>query len=590
MPQINEERLNELADIVFNRTNTFNDYTLETIGRRIKATGRASAYDQQALKNMADISGDMAKIKKQLAITMEINVKDVEEILTQTVTEGVNSYKPLYDFKGMEFIPFEQNEYAQFLVNHWAQETAENMINFSRTKALCFDKYNVAGDLIGTTPLEGAFQNAIDDAVVAVSSGTTDFNSAMRKTVESLGGSGVRVNYGNNVTRSLPSMARQNLLYGAKQACQAYDRYVGEQLGCDGFEVDYHSHPRPSHAFMGGKMYAYKGTVTIGGKTYENGSEALARLGDYGCLHFKTDVILGVSEPRYDKRWLEEQKQKDTELIEYNGVKKTKYEWQQGARRLECGTRKERDIAYMAKASGDKTLERKANEKIAIYSKGYDDLCDKVGLEKRYNRMATFPSQSVKNISEKGISSKTAFGTKENVADMDYINSKQYRNKFDGITDNADVNSTIYRYSKAMITHRQGTYFEDLYIIDKDTGKLIAKETRSNVENMVSYSIKTNELIKQNPNKLISIHNHGTNNPPTGSDLGSAGYHRYSMGVIPCHNGDVYVYKVSNKPILSKAFDKSVDKFRAQGYNEIKSIGKTLDLYKESHNIEWRKL
>ena len=69
------------------------------------------------------------------------------------LTEGVNSYKPLYDFKGMEFVPFENNEYAQFLVSHWAEETAENMINLSRTKALSFDRYNVAGDLIGTTPL-----------------------------------------------------------------------------------------------------------------------------------------------------------------------------------------------------------------------------------------------------------------------------------------------------------------------------------------------------------------------------------------------------------------------------------------------------
>ena len=391
MPQIDEKRLQELADkTIYARTNQLNDYVLDTIGGRIKATGRASAYDQQVLKNMADITGDMAKINKKLAVTMEMNVKDVEEILTQTVTEGVNSYKPLYDFKGMEFVPFENNEYAQFLVSHWAEETAENMINLSRTKALSFDRYNVAGDLIGTTPLEGAFQKAIDDAVIAVSSGTTDFNAAMRKTVESLGGSGVRVNYGNNVTRSLPSMVRQNLLYGAKQACQAYDRYVGEQLGCDGFEVDYHAHPRPSHEFMGGKMYAYEGTVRIGGKTYENGSEALARLGDYGCLHFKTDVILGVSEPRYDEKWLAEQKKNDTELIEYNGVKKTKYEWQQGARRLEAETRKQGDISYMAKASGDKTLERKTNEKIAVYRKGYDDLCDKVGLEKRYNRMATF--------------------------------------------------------------------------------------------------------------------------------------------------------------------------------------------------------
>ena len=318
MPQCDEERLNELADIVFNRTNQLNDYVLNTIGRRIKATGRASAYDQQALKNMDDVSGDMAKIKKKLAETMEMNVKDVEAILTQTVTEGVNSYKPLYDFKGMKFVPFEQNEYAHFLVSHWAQETAENMINLSRTKALCFDRYNVAGDFIGSTPLEGAFQKAIDDAVIAVSSATTDFNSAMRKTVESLGGSGVRVNYGNNVTRSLPSMVRQNLLYGAKQSAQAYDRYVGEQLGCDGFEVDYHGHPRPSHEFMGGKMYAYEGTVSIGGKTYENGSEALTRLGDYGCLHFKTDIILGVSEPRYDDEWLSKQKEQDKQLIEEN--------------------------------------------------------------------------------------------------------------------------------------------------------------------------------------------------------------------------------------------------------------------------------
>ena len=100
----------------------------------------------------------MAKIKKKLAETMDMNVRDVEAILTQIVTEGVNSYKPLYDFKGIEFVPFERNEYAQFLVKHWAQQTSETMLNLSRTKALCFDRYNVAGDLIGSTPLEGVFK------------------------------------------------------------------------------------------------------------------------------------------------------------------------------------------------------------------------------------------------------------------------------------------------------------------------------------------------------------------------------------------------------------------------------------------------
>ena len=391
MPRIDAERLQELADsTVYARTNQLNDYVLATIGRRIKATGRASAYDQQALKNMADISGDMAKIKKKLAETMEMNVKDVEAILTQIVTEGVNSYKPLYDFKGIEFVPFEQNEHAQFLVKHWAKETSETMLNLSRTKALCFDRYNVAGDLIGSTPLEGVFQKTMDDAVIALSSQTTDFNTAMRRTIEELGGSGVKVAYGSGVNRSLSGMVRQNLLYGAKQSAQAYDRYIGEQLGCDGFEVDYHSHPRPSHEFMGGKTYSYNGTVAVDGKTYADGSEALARLGEYGCLHFKTDVILGVSEPRYDDQWLTEQKINDKKPIEYNGQSKTKYEWQQNARRIERETRKQRDVAYMAKASGDKTLESNANYKVSVYRNGYDDLCDKVGLRNDLNRMAIY--------------------------------------------------------------------------------------------------------------------------------------------------------------------------------------------------------
>lgn len=394
MPRIDEKRLQELADkTICARTNQLNDYILQTIGRRIKAIGKASAYDQQVLKNMADISGDMRKIERELARITKLNIADVQEILAQTVTEGVNSYKPLFDLKGIQFVPFEQNEYAQFFVKHWTKQTAEKMINLSRTKALCFDKYNLSGEVIGSTPLEGAFQDAIDDAVIAVSSGTADFNTAMRKTIENLGGSGVKVTYGGGVNRSLSGMVRQNLLYAAKQSCQAYDRYIGEKLGCDGFEVDYHSHPRPSHEFMGGKMYSYGEAVTIDGVHYEGGADALSALEDYGCLHFKTDVILGVSEPRYNAQWLAEQKVQDKKLIEYNGVKKTKYEWQQRARRIEAETRRQRDIAYMGKASGNELVKNRAKEKMSAYRAAYDDLCDNVGLEKRYNRMATFPSK-----------------------------------------------------------------------------------------------------------------------------------------------------------------------------------------------------
>ena len=168
----NPEKLEKYAQIIYDRYEYFNNYTLETIARRIKATGQLSAADRQALKNIADITGDMDAITKKLAEITRMNIADIERIYTQVVTDGVNTYKPLYDFKGMNFVPFEQNEFAKQLVRNWAIQTSETMLNLSRTKALCFDKTDIFGNVTGSIPLEGAFETAISEAVQAAVSYT----------------------------------------------------------------------------------------------------------------------------------------------------------------------------------------------------------------------------------------------------------------------------------------------------------------------------------------------------------------------------------------------------------------------------------
>lgn len=401
----NPEKLEEYAKVIYDRCEYFNNYTLETIARRIKATGQLSAADQQALKNIADITGDMDTITKKLTEVTKMNIADIEKIYTQVVTDGVNTYKPLYDFKGMRFVPFTENEFARQLVHNWAKETAGEMINLSRTKALCFDKYDAYGNVIGSTPLKGAFQNAIDEAVTAVSMGTVDFNTAMAKTVERLGASGVKAAYASGVNRSLSAMVRQNILYGAKQAAQSYDEYIGQELGCDGFEVDAHPGCRPSHEFMQGKMYSYSGRKLIDGVTYEDGAEALDRLHDYGCLHFKTDVILGVSRPRYTKEELDRMHKETTELIEYDGREKTLYEWKQTQRRFERGVRNEQQKADMFDAAGMKRKAQDCRDRVKACRDKYEDMCKNVkGIEPRLDRMRTYKVKSgVDNSGKSGI-------------------------------------------------------------------------------------------------------------------------------------------------------------------------------------------
>ena len=203
----------------------------------------------------------------------------------------------------------------------------------------------------------------------------------------------MKVSYGNGVNRSLSAVIRQNILYGAKRSAQSYDEHIGKVLGCDGFEVDAHPGCRPSHEFMQGKMYSYSGRKIVGGTVYEDGAEALERLEDYNCLHFKTDVILGVSQPSYSAEELERIHKESTELIEYNGREKTLYEWKRTQRAFERSVRGERQKADMLDAAGMKRRAQECRQRADAYRRTYDDMCSKVkGLEPHPERMRVWGS------------------------------------------------------------------------------------------------------------------------------------------------------------------------------------------------------
>ena len=459
MPKIDTEKLEAFAQMIFERENQFNTFTLNTIARRVKATGQLSAFDQQSLKNIADITGDMDKITKELARITKMNVADIEKIYTQVINDGVSSYKPLYDFKGMEFKPILENEHAMKLVRLWAELTAETMINLSHTKALGF-----VDDAGNFTQLAGAFQKTIDDAVIAISTGTTDFNSAMRGTIEQLGGSGVQVWYGSGVHRSLEAMIRQNLLWGAKQAAQSYDDYVSEELGLDGFEVDAHIGCRPSHEFMQGEIYSYNGVKVIAGVRYEDGARALEALGDYGCLHFKTGVLLGVSEPTYSKEELNQIHKETTETIEYNGKEKTLYEWKQTQRRFEREYRKTKTQSDMFKASGNNIAAKEYIYKANAIKSTYDEMTEKIpGLYDRSERMRTYfkDTTSLTNSGSSGIIRSNKVVEVPNLQYIGKIDTEIYRKVVNTkiITDEVIITNNQIKH----IIDRRGQAFFDEY-------------------------------------------------------------------------------------------------------------------------------
>ena len=183
-------------------------------------------------------------------------------------------------------------------------------------------------------------------------------------------------------------------------------------------------------------------------------------------------------------------------------------------------------------------------------------------------------------------------GVGSNKADLDYINSAPYRAKFDSVSDNPALNHSIYKYCKAAVTHQSGDYYEDLSILRMD-GSLVG-QTSSKVRNETQYSRTLNAAVKSaEPYTLVSLHNHGTNVPPSGADFGSAGEKKYAFGIVACHDGTVYKYSTRNaRPFAVSVIDKKVDIYMAPPYNMgvIDAFQRALQDAQEAYGIEWSEI
>ena len=378
-------KLEQQADLLMQNVKGWESSTLQRIGKRIGKYGKMSLADVKAINNIAVVKQDMDAITKELAKVTGYNISQIEQMYGELLEEQHLANQPLYDYRGKKFVPFAENRELQAIARAYAKTTGETMINLAKTKALCIMGAN--GKPIG---MQKYYTDILDKAVMQVTTGATDFHTAMRDSIIELGGSGVRVDYGGGITRRLDTVVRQNLLWGAKQASTEYNTMIGEELGCDGVEVDAHSNPRESHRFMQGQQYSLHGKKTINGVVYEDfeASGASSALQDYGCLHYRTPILLGISEPRFSKKQLaeiEEQNNKEYTIGERTG---NRYFWSQRMRNLESATREQKTIRDLARSSGDKVLVKKCNEKIKAYRQKYDEICNATGLSPELKRLS----------------------------------------------------------------------------------------------------------------------------------------------------------------------------------------------------------
>ncbi len=372
----------------------------------IKEVGRLRPTDVYRLQRMYDYGSDLHRISLLLSEISGKNVQDIYEAFDIIAKDNYNFSKPFYEAQDMPFIPYEENETLQRYVTSAAKQTADEYINLTQHTA--FAVFEAGGKSIApvfaknadkvATSLSDTYTELMDYAVTKVQTGMTDYRSAMREVMRGVVNSGIRtVDYATGYSRQLDTAVRQNVLWGLKQCNQNAADLIGEEFGGDGYEVSYHSHPRPSHADMGGRQYARGKARTVKGVYYPSfEKEAEPLLNDFGCLHFKFSILLGISRPAYSAEQLAEFKANDNRTFEFEGKEYTMYEGTQLQRKVETEIRKQKDIANIAKAGGDDDLRREAQEKINLLASKYAKLSEVSGLPTKVERMQVSGFRRVK--------------------------------------------------------------------------------------------------------------------------------------------------------------------------------------------------
>lgn len=380
-------KLQTYEDYIANNITEWEAESISRVCRKIGKIGRMSKKELEKFDEDKEAKKEWARIVAALAVATALNIRTLKKAYINEFEAWEKQNEHLYQYRGKKPLGV-KNGALQDIIDRYVKQNGKDILNLTNTKALSVLDRN--GNPIR---FQDAIYKSFGDAVKTVTEGKADFYTTMRQTVQNLVGGGCRVNYGEGVTRRLDTVVRQNMMYGIKQAHKEYNALVGREIGADGIEIDVHANSRPSHRYMQGKQYA-KGAEgkTVNGVFYPSAEKegVYDRLyDDYNCRHYETDIILGVSEPKYSAEELKRFEENDKRLYKIGNIEKDGYGWSQSLRACETEIRRCKDEINALKAFGNSEAEIKAlRQRIKTVRAKYNEIADVTGISAEPKRMS----------------------------------------------------------------------------------------------------------------------------------------------------------------------------------------------------------
>lgn len=418
---LSDELLEKVNERLLQRIDEGNEYVLQVIGNNLKKINSLKPSDVHKIENILKYGGDFEKIVNKLAKITKMNKKDIYKIFHEVAKHDYNFAKRFYDYRNIKFIPYEQNTQLKRLVNSIARITANEYINISRTTTIGLGYVDKEKNIM-FKGLKEAYTKIIDEAILNVSTGKETIDESLKRTLKEFD-RGLKVVYPTtyidkkgrvkHYTKRLDSALRQQMSDGLRTLHNEMQQEIGRQFKSDGVEITTHEYPAPDHEEVQGRQFSneeFKKLQDKGIATDYTGKEINLHLiqksgkrarthrpiSQLNCYHYTFAIVLGISDPQYSDKELQEIINRNDEGFMYNGKHYTMYQGTQMQRQLETAIRDNKNYQIIARESNNEDMIRESQHNISALNSKYKKLCSASGLPSKKRRLSVSGYKRVK--------------------------------------------------------------------------------------------------------------------------------------------------------------------------------------------------
>ena len=395
---MNEETIELLVERLASRINKANEFFLIKIGESVKKIRSLTPTQAHQLIQILKYGGNYEEIVNEILRLTNLNIQDIDAIFNEMAKKDYAFAEQFYKYRGVEYVPYNQNKALLRQVNALASITKQEMFNYARATNLGYSIKDLQGN-IKFVGLKETYDRILDTAVLNVGTGVDTFDNAMSKIMKEVGGSGLKtVDYASGRSIRLDSAARMHLKGALRTLHNEIQKQVGEEFGANMIEISVHEHPAEDHLVQGhqflieefNKLQNGQQAKDLEGEVYtldHNADGSFRPISEMNCYHYTFYGIAGVSKPNYSKQELDEIIKNNEKGAIIDNKHYTNYEISQLMRNLETKIRKQKDIQILAKASGNKELVKESQDRITQLTNKYKEISKISGLPTRMDRL-----------------------------------------------------------------------------------------------------------------------------------------------------------------------------------------------------------